>query len=57
MTNEALEQVKALAEAGKNPSDGAMKKLAKRATTMLKGIIAGLPTAAKLVEQCKELLP
>ncbi|NES83420.1 MAG: pentapeptide repeat-containing protein [Moorea sp. SIO2B7] len=54
---EALEQVKALAEAGENPSDGAMKKLAKRATTMLKGIIAGLPTAAKLVEQCKELLP
>ncbi|NEO97945.1 MAG: hypothetical protein F6K58_04405 [Symploca sp. SIO2E9] len=54
---EALEQVKLLAEAGKNPSDGAMKKLAKRATTMLKGLIAGLPAAATLVETCKELLP
>ena len=54
---EALEQVKVLAEAGKNPSDGAMKKLAKRATTMLKGIISGLPDTVKLVEQCKELLP
>ncbi|NER28231.1 MAG: hypothetical protein F6J89_11505 [Symploca sp. SIO1C4] len=54
---EALEQVKLLAEAGKNPSDGAMKKLAKRATTMLKGLIAGLPTAATLVETSKELLP
>ncbi|NEO34167.1 MAG: pentapeptide repeat-containing protein [Symploca sp. SIO3C6] len=33
---EALEQVKLLAEAGKNPSDGAMKKLAKRATIALR---------------------
>ncbi|MDJ0701863.1 MAG: pentapeptide repeat-containing protein [Leptolyngbyaceae cyanobacterium MO_188.B28] len=54
---EALEQVKALAEAGQNPSDVGMKKLAKRATTMLKGIAAGLPTAAKLAESLSQLLP
>ncbi|NES83650.1 MAG: low-complexity protein [Moorea sp. SIO2B7] len=54
---EALEQVKTLAEAGANPSDKGMKKLAKNATRMLKGIIADLPTAAKLVEICKDLLP
>lgn len=46
-----------LAEAGKNPNDGAMKKLARRATTMLKGIISGLPNAAKLVEECNKLIP
>ncbi len=35
---EALEQVKLIAEAEQNPSDGTMQKLAKRASTMLKGI-------------------
>ena len=54
---EALEQVKTLAEAGQNPSDAGRKKLAKRATTMLKGIAAGLPTAAKLAESLSQLLP
>lgn len=54
---EALEQVKTLAEAGQDPSDGAMQKRAKGATTMLKGIAAGLPDAAKLVEACGKLLP
>ncbi|NEO34456.1 MAG: pentapeptide repeat-containing protein [Symploca sp. SIO3C6] len=54
---EALKQVQSLAEAGKNPSDGGMKKLAKNSTRMLKAIISELPTAAKLVETCKDLLP
>lgn len=54
---EALEQVKALAEAGKAPQEGAMQKVAKRSTTMLKGIIAGLPEAAKLAVEYAKLLP
>ena len=54
---EALEQVKALAEAGRNPGDGTRQKLAKRATRILKGIIDELPTAAKLAEACSQLLP
>jgi hypothetical protein len=54
---EALEQVKFLAEAGKNPNEGGMKKIAKRATTMLKGMISGLPKAANLVEEYSKLLP
>ena len=55
--NEALEQLKKLAEAGKTPSDGATKKMARQAATMLKGIVSGLPDAAKLVEACNKLLP
>ncbi|MGK7876775.1 MAG: hypothetical protein AB4426_26855 [Xenococcaceae cyanobacterium] len=54
---EALEPVKDLAEAGKNPSDGAMKKIAKRATRLLTGMAAGLPDATKFVEACNKLLP
>ncbi|MGF2038146.1 MAG: pentapeptide repeat-containing protein [Nostoc sp. CmiVER01] len=54
---EALEQVKALAEAGKNPQEGAMQKAAKTAIKILKGTIASLPSATKLVEQCSNLLP
>jgi hypothetical protein len=54
---EALEQVKALAEAGQNPQEGSKQKLAKRATTMLKGIVSGLPDAAKLVGEVSKLLP
>jgi len=54
---EALKQLQILAEAGKNPKEGTMQKMAKRATTMLKGIISGLPTAAKLAEECNKLLP
>ena len=53
----ALEQVKALAEAGKNPKDGATQKAAKTASTMLKGIFAGLPAAAALVEAWNKLWP
>ncbi|MBN3870833.1 pentapeptide repeat-containing protein [Nostoc sp. JL33] len=54
---EALEQVKALAEAGKNPQGGAMQKAGKTAIKILKGTIASLPSATKLVEQCSNLLP
>jgi uncharacterized protein YjbI with pentapeptide repeats len=54
---EALEQVKALAEAGKNPQEGTVQKAAKTATKILKGTVAGLPGAAALVEACNKLLP
>ena len=54
---EALEQVKALAEVGQNFQEGTMKKAGKTAMTMLKGILAGLPSAATLVEACSKLLP
>ena len=54
---EALEQVKALAEAGKSPQEGAMQKAAKTAIKILKGTISSLPSATKLVEQCSNLLP
>lgn len=54
---DALEQVKALAEAGKSPQEGAMQKAAKTAIKILKGTIASLPSATKLVEQCSNLLP
>jgi len=54
---EALEQVKALAEAGKNPKEGGMQKAAKTAMTMLKGIIADLPTITKVVTLGQTLLP
>ena len=54
---EALEQVKTLAEAGKNPQEGAMQKTAKTAMKILKGTISSLPSAATLVEASSKLLP
>ncbi|AFZ11779.1 pentapeptide repeat protein [Crinalium epipsammum PCC 9333] len=54
---EALEQINALAEAGKNPKEGTTQKAAKTALTMLKGIIADLPAIATVVEAGKNLLP
>lgn len=54
---EALEQIKILAEAGPHPEENGIQKAAKRATTMLKGIVAGLPDAAQLVQQFNQLLP
>lgn len=54
---EALEQVKALADAGKDLQDGAMQKMGKTAMKILKGTVAGLPSAAKLAEECNKLLP
>ncbi|BDI19512.1 hypothetical protein ANSO36C_53140 [Nostoc cf. commune SO-36] len=54
---EALEQVKALAEAGKTPQESTKQKTAKTAITMLKGIFSGLPAVASLVEAGNKLLP
>jgi HEPN domain-containing protein len=54
---DALEQVQALAEAGKNPKEKATKKKAKNAIRTLKGIIDELPTATEFVESCSKLLP
>ena len=54
---EALEQVKTLAEVGKNPRESTMQKAGKTAMKILKGTIAGLPSAATLVEACSKLLP
>ena len=53
----ALKQVKALAEVGKNPQDSTLQKAGKKAMTKLKGILAGLPTTATLLEACSKLLP
>ncbi|WP_445247842.1 hypothetical protein [Microcoleus sp. OTE_8_concoct_300] len=53
----ALKQVKALAEVGKNPQPSTMQEAGETAMTMLKGILAGLPSAATLVEACSKLLP
>ncbi|MBE9050505.1 pentapeptide repeat-containing protein [Nostocales cyanobacterium LEGE 11386] len=54
---EALEQVKALAEAGKKPQDGSLQKAAKTAVKILKGTITGLPSAAQLVTEFNNVLP
>lgn len=54
---EALEQVKAIAEAGQQPEDGAMQKMAKNAMKFLKGTIADLPSTVELVQTCGKLLP
>ena len=54
---DALEQVKALAEAAKNPNDAEMKNKAKKADRMLGRIISAVPQATKLLEFCNNLLP
>lgn len=54
---EALEQVKPLAEAGKNPQDSGLQKAAKTAAKILKGTIAALPSTTALVEAGTKLLP
>jgi uncharacterized protein YjbI with pentapeptide repeats len=54
---EALKQVKTLAEAGQKPEDGTLQKAAKTAVKILKGTVSGLPDAAKLAEACTKLLP
>ena len=53
----ALKQVEALATVGKNPQESTMQEVGETAMTMLKGILAGLPSAATLVEACSKLLP
>jgi uncharacterized protein YjbI with pentapeptide repeats len=54
---EALEQVKTLAEAGQKPEDNVLQKAAKTSMKILKGTVASLPDATKLVEACTKLLP
>ncbi|MBD2438768.1 pentapeptide repeat-containing protein [Nostoc sp. FACHB-110] len=54
---EALEQLKTLAEAGKNPHDSTLQRAAKTALKILKGTISGLSEVAELVPQCAKLLP
>lgn len=54
---EALEQVNALAESGQNPQDGAMKKAAKTAIRVLKGIKDELPPTVALIEGLNQLIP
>lgn len=54
---EALEQVKILAEAGKNPDDGSMKKMARTAMKILQGTVSSLPNVTQLAEVCSKLLP
>jgi hypothetical protein len=54
---EALEQVKTIAEAGKNPNDSAMKKMARTSVKILQGTVSGLPDVAKLADACSKLLP
>jgi uncharacterized protein YjbI with pentapeptide repeats len=54
---EALEQVKTLAEAGQKPEDNVLQKAAKTSLKILKGTVASLPDATKLVEACTKLLP
>ncbi|MCF3606767.1 hypothetical protein L2E81_09125 [Planktothrix agardhii 1033] len=53
----ALKQVQALAEAGQNPKDEEKKDIADTAITMLKGIVAGLPSVATAAKAVQELLP
>ncbi len=54
---DALEQVQNLAEASQNPDGSEKKTKAAKAIRMLNRIVAGLPTATKLVEQVNKLLP
>ncbi|MDZ8053873.1 MAG: tetratricopeptide repeat protein [Aulosira sp. ZfuVER01] len=54
---EALEQVIALAEAGKYPEEGRMRRLARTSFKILIGTLAGLPSSATLVRTANQLLP
>ncbi len=55
--NDALKQVKDLAEAAKNPNDAEMKDKAKTADRMLGRIMKSVPQATKFLEFCNNLLP
>jgi DNA-binding phage protein len=54
---EAIEQVGTLDQAGQNPEDGRLKKLANTALKVIKGTVAALPATATLVEAVNQLLP
>ena len=54
---DALEQVKSLAEAAQNPNDSEMKNKAKTADRMLGRIMKSVPQATQFLEFCNNLLP
>jgi len=54
---EALGEVSKLAEAGTQPQDNAMQRVAKRAAANLKSITEPLTEASNLVTVCQSLLP
>ncbi len=54
---EALGEVGKLAEAGTQPQENAMQRMAKRAAANLKSIAEPLTEASNLVTVCKSLLP
>ena len=55
--DQALEQVKMIAESAKSPHDPGMKKLVKASKNTLNGIITNLPETAKLAEATAKILP
>ena len=55
--NDALKQVKDLAEAAQNPNDSEMKNKAKTADRMLGRIMKSVPQATQFLEFCNNLLP
>ena len=54
---QALDQLKVLAEAGKNPQDASRQKKAKKAVGFLKVIAKGVEPASKLAQVCSQVLP
>ena len=54
---EALQQVKALAEAGKNPQAEEKRSRAGTAIKVLRGMFLELPNATNFIEACTQLLP
>ncbi|MEG4394324.1 hypothetical protein [Microcoleus sp. BROC3] len=54
---DALEQVKELADAAQNPNDPEMKNKAKTANRMLGRIMKSVPQATQFLEFCNNLLP
>jgi hypothetical protein len=54
---QALEQVKILAEAGKNPQAPQKQEQAQTAIRILRGMIAELPNAHDFLEESTRLLP
>lgn len=54
---DALEQVKELADAAQNPHDPEMKNKAKTANRMIGRIMKSVPQATQFLEFCNNLLP
>jgi hypothetical protein len=54
---EALKQVQALAEAGKDPAEAEKKNMAKSAIRWFKGMLTELAEPSAIAQLCKKLLP